>query len=154
MRVQEFAAQHTRGIAESLAHFVRTTAPDKLNWRIQVSDSLTTRSVLDQVAECIAVNRTFASILRNAPQEHEQPSLADAEQAITLLLQSADELANAIEVLPDSNLNKEYERRGIRIPAHRFILMGYRNMAYHAGQINFIQTLYGDPEFHVPPNWR
>ena len=34
------------------------------------------------------------------------------------------------------------------------IVMCLRNMAYHAGQTNFIQILYGDTEFHVPPTWR
>ena len=26
------------------------------------------------------------------------------------------------------------------------------NMYYHFGQINFIQTLYGDTAFHLPPS--
>ena len=33
------------------------------------------------------------------------------------------------------------------------IEMPYRNMAYHCGQLNFIQTIYGDKEFHLPPTW-
>ena len=27
--------------------------------------------------------------------------------------------------------------------------MPYRNMAYHAGQVNYVQMLYGDTEFHI-----
>ena len=34
------------------------------------------------------------------------------------------------------------------------ILMPMRNMGYHIGQLNLIQMLYGDAEFHVPANWR
>ncbi|HLI48027.1 MAG TPA: DinB family protein [Chthonomonas sp.] len=154
MRIQDYVAAHTRAIAESLAHFVRTTAPDKLNWRIQVSDTVTTRSVLDLIAECVAVNYSFASYLQGVPRDVETPVFQEAEPALQALLESADALAKAIESLSDADLEREYERRNVRIPGHRFILMGYRNMAYHAGQINFIQTLYGDTEFHVPPNWR
>ena len=66
----------------------------------------------------------------------------------------AEELAAAIRGLTEEDLERTYPHpRGPRLGAN-LILICYRNMAYHAGQINYIQTLYGDQEFHVPANWR
>ena len=52
------------------------------------------------------------------------------------------------------DLHRKFQHpRGLFVGSN-LIMMCLRNMAYHAGQINLIQMLSGDGEFHVPPKWR
>jgi hypothetical protein len=158
MTVQEFQARRIERIAEALAYFVETTRPERLNWRPEARGAAI-RSVLEQVSECILVNRYFAEMLRGGAPEprYRQPeaaiSFADAEDAQEQLLCSAGNLADAVRAMADEDLARSYAHRRGPVPGEAIIEMPYRNMAYHAGQVNFIQTLYGDSEFHVPPTW-
>ena len=156
--VPEYIARQTERFAETLAHGLETTAEDKRGWRVAVEGSAPTRSALEQVAECVVINRYIAALLRgdvSAPPAGGFPELtfADVQDAQTQLRASARELAEAIRPLDDERLNRSYQMRRGPTPGHNLILMPYRNMAYHFGQINFIQMLAGDPEFHVPASY-
>jgi uncharacterized damage-inducible protein DinB len=159
MNVPEYVANQTERIAEALAHFVATTKEDKLDWQPTQEGSAPCRSVYQQISECVVVNRIFAKMLRgeieSAPLgERPEITFASPQDAQEQLLASARELAGAIRGLSEADLAREYKHPRGTMRGENFILMAYRNMAYHAGQINFIQTLYGDTEFHVPSNWR
>lgn len=159
MRVTEYAARQTERMAEALAYFLTTMPEEKLRWQPMLEGSAGTRSVYQQVSECVLVNRYFAALLRgetSATPSNTLPDIAFAgvEDAQQQLRDSANELAEAILALGDERLTETIAHPRGLILAENFILMAYRNMAYHAGQLNFIQTLYGDAEFHVPPNWR
>ena len=159
MTAQEYMAEQTERMGPMLAYFVAATAPDKLKWEPSAEGSAPTRSVLDQIAECVGVNRRFAALLRgdeilpsagNSPV----PEFTDAQDAQDQIIASASELAASIRGLDDEALERTFQRD--RGPTTGKILMmaAYRNMAYHAGQINQIQLLTGDAEFHAPPGWR
>lgn len=76
-----------------------------------------------------------------------------AEDAMKDLVASAEELATTIEHLDDSALLRTYET-GLGPVKGKFLLeMPVNNMYYHGGQLNLIQLLYGDPEFHVPKDF-
>jgi len=155
MTITEYVAQQTMRMAEALAYFIETTQAERLDWQPVGEDEAETRSALDQVSECIEVNHAMAALLRG--ETVRPPSgleLADGGDAQRRLLASAEDLAAAIRGVSEADLDRTYSHPRGQILGRNMILMGYRNMAYHAGQINFIQTLYGDPEFHVPPNWR
>jgi len=64
------------------------------------------------------------------------------------------DLAGALRTLTDADLEKTFEHPRGTMLGKNLILMPMRNMGYHIGQLNFIQMLYGDTEFHVPKNWR
>jgi glutathione S-transferase len=64
------------------------------------------------------------------------------------LLEATQELAEAILAVPDADLANE-----IQVDTETYLLADcflhpYWNMVYHEGQINYIQTLYGDRESH------
>lgn len=158
LTVQEFQARRIERIADSLAHFVRTTRPDRLDWSPAAEGGAETRSMLEQIEECIVVNDLFAALLRGERVDREAArnrrlDFVDVEDACRQLQASAEALAAVVRGLSDADLTRQYPFWRGPTPGERVIEMPYRNMAYHAGQINFIQTLYGDTEFHAPPTW-
>lgn len=153
MTIQQYVAEQTVRVAESLAHFLTTTQEDKRDW----APETTTRTALQQVGECVGVNRYMAKLI--AGEEPPAGGLHDysfesVEDAKSQLVEGANALAASIRALPDENLEKTYQHPRAQIIGKNLIIMPLRNMAYHAGQINFIQTLYGDTEFHAPSTWR
>ncbi len=159
MTVMQYVAQQTIRMAEALAHFIQTSHEDRLTWRPGAEGDAPTRSILEQVGECVQVNHLFAALLRGesiSTPSGPRPDITfvDAADAQRQLLASAEDLSGAIRGLSEADIERIYQHPRGPMRGENMILMGYRNMAYHAGQINFIQTLYGDMEFHVPPNWR
>ncbi len=159
MKVTEYLANQTERMAAGLAHFMATTDPEKLNWKPEMPGSEGSRSPLQQVSECVQVNLGMAKLFRgevyNAPPGAPPDLLfADAASAQKALIDSAAELASVIRQLDDAALAKMYSHPRGEILGSNMMIMPLRNMAYHAGQINQIQMLLGDSEFHVPPNWR
>ena len=155
MTVQEYMATQTERIAEALAFYLTTTPEDKLDWRPSLTEEVTTRSMLDQVKECVSVNQRFAAMLRGeSATSFPEVSFANGQEAQEQLIASGKVLAEAIRGLSEEGMAQGYQHPRGEILGSSLIMMAYRNMAYHAGQINFIQTLYGDTEFRVPPNWR
>jgi hypothetical protein len=159
MTVAEYVARQTERMAEALAHFVGTTPEDRQVWHPALEGSAPTRSILEQVAECVVVNLLIAAVLRGGdlpspgspmPTVH----FASGQEAQEQLISSARELSAAISAMTEEDMTRLYEHPRGPMSGQNLILSCYRNMAYHAGQANLIQILYGDTEFHVPPNWR
>lgn len=158
MTVQEFMAEQIARMGDSLASFLESTQADKVSWRPEQPGSAPTRSVLEQAQECVAVNRYFAALLRG---EHiEAPAggvkgdpITTAADARRQLDESSRELSSAIRGLNDAALAATYSHWRGPVTGDKLMIGAYRNMAYHAGQINLIQILSGDAEFHVPSSW-
>ena len=156
MNAQGFMAEQIERMGPVLAHFVATTAPDKLTWKPLTESSAATRSVLEQIAECVGVNHSFAALLRGegAPAgPMTLPELRNAQEAETQLINSAKALAAVVRALDDEALTRTFQTRRGSTTGKNLMIAAYRNMAYHAGQINLIQLLTGDAEFHTPPAW-
>jgi len=159
MHVPEYMARQTERMTDSLAHFIATTQDDKLQWQPQTEGSAPTRSVLEQIAECVVVNRMIAAGLRGetpSPPSASGPALvlANGTDAQEQVRTSGAELAAAIRTMTEEDLERMYQHPRGQFVGANLIMMPLRNMAYHAGQINLIQMLAGDPEFRVPPQWR
>lgn len=159
MTVCEFQARRIERLAQALAHFIATTQEHKLDWHPEATPGITGRSVYEQISECAAVNCYVAALLRGeTPQQtsiRSDPPMKftgsiDAEKRLT---ESARELADAVRALKPEDLPLPFPHWRGPISGEILIEMPYRNMAYHAGQINYIQTLYGDTEFHLPGTW-
>jgi hypothetical protein len=76
------------------------------------------------------------------------------EEARDEIMASANVLADAIRSASDDTFEQEFQHWSRGPLTGKILMMGaYRNMAYHSGQINFIQILSGDQEFHAPPTW-
>ncbi len=154
MTVQDYAADQTERIGASLAHFVVTTDPVRLGWEVPAEGGGHTRSILDQIGECVGVNVRFAALLRGVASPDAPLAPRTATEAEAQIVSSAGELADAIRGVADDALEDAVQTPRGGVLVKNLMLAAYRNMAYHAGQINFIQVLGGDAEFHDPPNWR
>lgn len=160
MTAQEFQARRIERIAAALAHFVATTPEKRLEWCPKAEESSTTRSIFTQAGECVKVNQYVAALLRGEspelrPAVDGRPPIEfrDSEDARNQLIASGQELANAVRGLSDSDLDRTFSHWRGPIRGEVLLEMPYRNMAYHSGQVNMIQMLAGDAEFHLPPTW-
>lgn len=151
----EFQARKIERMAASLAHFVATTSADRLDWCPATEAASQTRSILAQVSECVQVNRYTAALLRGEAPEfaHLLLHFSDGEEAQRQLIASGQEFAGAVRALDEGSLTQLYAHWRGPLSGEVLIEAPYRNMAYHAGQVNMIQLLVGDAEFHLPPTW-
>jgi hypothetical protein len=154
MTPQQLLAEQVERIADSIAHFVETTAPEALDWKPENPGSAGSRSILQMVAECVAVNRRFTAKLSHADSEGiQEPVLENSGDAVKQIIDSGRRFAAVIRDLSDDALAADYLHKGNHVSGDYLIVGAYRNMAYHSGQINLIQMLKGDPEFHRPQSW-
>ncbi len=155
MTAQAFMAEHVERMGLSMAHFIASTDPELLSQNLPTKSDIPARSVLEMVAECASANRYFAALLNGGtPGQPAIQTFTDSEDARDEIMASANVLADAIKQTADSALDQEFMHWSRGPLTGNILLMGaYRNMAYHSGQINFIQILNGDHEFHVPSTW-
>ena len=154
MTVQEFQAEKIEGAAKLLAFWLGAMPEDKQSWVPEVTGAAGLRTARELVAECAAANRFFAALLKG-----EKPALfrpfeikseyASLEAAQQDLIASATECAAVIRGMSDEDLEREYRLRW-HMTGYQVIEFPYRNMSYHGGQVNQLQLLYGDTEFHIP----
>ncbi len=155
MTAQQFMAEHVERMGHSVAHFIASTDPKLLDQHLETKGSEPARSILELVAECAAANRYFAALLNGGT--HGQPTIpefANPDEASHEIIASANVLADAIRSAHDEAFEQEFQHWSRGPLSGKILMMGaYRNMAYHSGQINFIQILAGDQEFHMPLTW-
>lgn len=154
MTAQQFMSEHVQRMGQSVAHFVANTEPSLLTWSQSAPGSEPSRTILELVGECVNANRLFAALLRGESPERPADLDLTSESAQAEIVKSSNELAAAINYMNEEDFERDFIHP-VRGPLKGKILaMGaYRNMAYHSGQINFIQILGGDHEFHLPPTW-
>ena len=147
----EWQAASTVMAAQRLAHFVKTTQEDRLDWCPKSELGHSSRSALDQLGECIRLNRSFASVLRGEGPLKQELTVTDAAVGCKQVVDSARELASAIGALDEADLSKKFDVGFGQFPGAAVVSIPGWNMIYHCGQVNMIQMLYGDMEFHMPP---
>lgn len=154
MSVLDWQAYLVERAAMTLAHFVASTESERLNWKPSLDGKVHTRSVFEQVQECVGVNRRFAALLRgDSPAGAPEISIEDSQTAQSMLIESAQELGAAIRGLGPDALEQEFETKMGPLTGAILLELPLANMQYHSGQVNMIQLLYGDEEFHVPPKF-
>lgn len=99
----------------------------------------------------MACNRMVAGMLGGGEEPQEPVKITDADSAKAELLRSAAEVAAVIRAMPDEAMNQTFRTTSLTMTGEVLMDMPYRNMTYHGGQINFIQLLLGDKEFHTVP---
>jgi len=151
--IYDWQAKSIEQTAAMLAHWVSTTNPEKLDWCPELKGR--GRSVYDQINECAGVNRSFAAVLRGETpaKRAEEHSYTSAAHAGDDLIASGKELAEAVRNLGPEALTAKYTLRMGEVPGAVLVSVPLANMNYHAGQVNFIQLLDGDEDFHLPPGF-
>ena len=152
---QEVAANMIEKISRDLILLAEHTPADRLTWQLK-GDSGAGRTILDQLTECAFANRKWTFILREGAYRNltaeERETLfpsENLESVVTLLRQTTADLAETIRALPDPFIAQEWPLEWspkVTRTIAEACLHPYWNMAYHEGQISFIQTLYGDQQ--------
>lgn len=152
MTLGQWQARQIQKAARIYAHFVRSTHHERLRWCPSTEEVSKCRSVLDMVGECIDANRRFVWIFKSdmaSPRPESFDTSAPVDDALAALISSADELAEIIAKLSNEDLMKDVVTHRGPLPAAMAMQFPVRNMTYHMGQINMIQLLYGDTDFHI-----
>lgn len=135
---------------------IRAMPPEKQSWKVLDAG----RSAIQQLQECAHVPNWFITILetRRSPflepgfREREREEMAKSEDIELLeakLRAGTDRLCQLIESLSDEDLAFRVEiAPEWRASLGEVCVFHYRNLWYHVGQVNFIQTLYGDMAMH------
>jgi hypothetical protein len=138
-----------------IAHFLLSTEPEKRSWSPSLGEGCEGRSAMEQVAECIGINSMLAAMMRGEQVEpgedgHGSPKDLEPKDAARRVAESADNLASAIREGGAKVLDAEYQLPFGTFTGWAISEICMANMYYHCGQINYIQLLYGDKEFHFP----
>jgi hypothetical protein len=154
MTAQAFMAEHIEKMGQSMVHFLSTTDPDLLGSKLETKGAEPARSVFELVGECAMANRYFASLL-NGEESKRSPAteFANLTEAQDEIVASSQVLADTVRNASDEVFETEFTSWRGQVKGKMLMMGAYRNMAYHSGQINFIQILEGDHEFHMPPTW-
>ena len=149
MTIFEWQGNLCEMMSHRVAHFVETTREDWLDKRPAIDDSSQTRSVLEQIGECVRINRAAAAHLRGEQPEKSEWTPANSEEAQRELIASAKAYADAIRAQDESVFGKKFMMPWGEVDGAFLISVPIMNMSYHGGQINYVQMLYGDTEFHI-----
>lgn len=157
MTAKELIAICLRSAVDNLFRSAQGMPEDKLNWR--VGDQ--TRTPLELLQECAQSLKWPESLLSKPeitfdPEQYEQ-SLKErrAWNTIDLCENAARRNLEAtlayVRDYPDNDLDRKITlpfAQGIVVTVGEILLSPYWNCVYHLGQINFVQTMYGDTDMH------
>lgn len=156
--------QYVANVARYMAQTITRVAPfvpaDKRNW----SPMGAARTTIDVVQECAEALEFFTKFMKTGEfvrmDEPARAARAEAlkknppklEDLLPCLQKAAEEYAQEIEKLPDERLTQmvpsPFRFLGQQLPMAQLIGIPVFNMAYHWGQINYIQMMLGDTEMH------
>lgn len=130
---------------------------DKLGYTV----STTTRSPLRIAAHAGLSNYFFAGIIRGTAEfgpdamaaieeaEKKELDVTTRQQAIDIIEQSTMEVIAAIESLTDETAVKTVVTPILTAPMAFWTDLPARHMDNHAAQIDYIQTIWGDKDWHM-----
>jgi hypothetical protein len=151
--LKQLLVERVRRIGKSYLSDLSFIPEDKLG----VSPMGKARSPIEFTAECAGFNLWVARTFRNEPDDAAKKetraaylaSLVTAPLATRAFEESIEVLATAIAETPDEELFREITMPwGSAAPLHEAAAMATAHMMYHDGQINYIQSLYGDDDNH------
>ena len=153
MSVQKLAVKVNREIAENIIRTVTAMPEEKVTWRPMDEG----RDALDMLIEVAEINFMGARVFQDRavptpdPEQRERMrrETDTREKGIALLRSSVDALAAAIEAFPDEHLDDTLQIRIFTKSFAELMVFVYAHSSYHFGQINYVQTLYGDREMHI-----
>lgn len=155
MRAQDLVAELTQSASDAMVRNFKAMPEDKQDWKPAAG----TRSAMNQLWEIGMVNERFAQFLTGTSTEpfsfetlqalwtNECPHTSS--ELIEKLEAATAHLCEAIRSLPDERLEEMIQMNSeAQLPTKMLMWMGLRNAWYHVGQVNYIQSLYGDGEMH------
>ena len=145
LTVQEFAAQAVEKGAEDLIRVALKTPADRREWEPLGRG----RTALNQVVECALINGGSVTLIETHAWPAEmadgwEPAVAaldTLDKAVDSLRENTVKFAASIRATPDDILELPIPLPWKTVTLAECFLIPYWNMAYHEGQITYIQTL-------------
>jgi len=157
MSYQDRIARSTSRAVETLFKNARAVPADKLEW--QPLDQ--GRTVLDQLQECSSSPRFYAMILEEkkfpeisdedrASMQAERKSWATIDDCEKACNANTDRFIAAVKNISDNELDTviDIPGRDQEFTISDIVAAHCNHLLYHNGQLNYMQTLYGDFDMH------
>ena len=130
---------------------------DKLDWR-PLENGRPVRDLLAETAQIAGIGAQVAQTRGEIKisyelfqQMKEERTDWSREHSLQLLEENTAKLLAELENMSNEELNQDVTmpiRGGVTMPLANWILQTHRTFVSRTAQINYIQTLYGDFEFH------
>ena len=153
INLSSFLAARIRGAGADLEKAMGKMPADRQNWHPDVEGNIG-RDALDQMIECGLLNGVIAGAFRSgqAPNPDwdayavQKATLDSGEKVMSAFKAGTEALASAVESCSAARLTETFIDPFFKKEMNWAELAHfmYWNMAYHEGQINYIQVLYGD----------
>jgi len=144
MTMQESAALFTEKSGQEMLLTLARTLEDRLEWKPEP----TSRSALDLVRECSVHCDEWAQLLGlfTWPEQFKTRvgSITTREEAVAEMSAAVGRLVDAIRAVPDEQLETILKAPWDEAPIGFWLTYAGGHNQYHIGQMNYIQTLYGD----------
>jgi uncharacterized damage-inducible protein DinB len=158
MNYYEQVIRATQWAVDYLFHSARAVPADKLEWKPLDAG----RSVLNLAQECAQSPKWFAALLLQRSFTGVTPELLKAMEAERSAWKTLDECErvcrenseifySVIRSIPETDLEIRVPlpfAGGMEPTLAEIMMFHYWHCTYHLGQVNYIQTLYGDLENH------
>jgi len=158
MNLKSYLIDMIESSHNNLFRAVRAMPEDKLTWKVEGKG----RSALEQLQECAQSPMWFKAVLDNidSPPEfseadfgkmmEERQQWDTVDKCEAACKKNMEGLIESIKQFPEEKMSQKVKLQFREEPfeAADMILGTYWNNTYHIGQINFIQTLYGDSDMH------
>lgn len=157
MSFQKRVAKLTVSAGEALFQSARAMPEDRLTWKAAGDP----RTALDLLRECALTPQGLPALLESRGTEPafmeeygrwvaESQAWTTVEQAEAAYRKNIEIALDAIRNASDDVLDKDFPVPfgAGKLTGEQIVVMCYWNMVYHLGQINYIQTMYGDKEMH------
>ena len=157
--ISQAKLQAERMVAQMLYTF-SFVPDDKLNW----TPSPTSKSALRLVAHCAVSNHGISRPIRCEESSVEMPfeevfrmmeekeiAITSREQAIGALQESLVVVLSALDSVTKEGLNSSPESPFGPMPMMFWMFLPANHMMGHAYQIDYLQTIWGDCDFHFAP---
>jgi len=157
MRFQDQIIETTNRTIEGIFRTARAVPEDKLDWKPMDNG----RTVLDQIQEVSQAPMWFLTVLEKkadpkfTPEQFQQAREArqawdSLDKCEEVCKANSEKLFEQIRNLSDEDLSTpiKFEGSDREYTLADIALFHHTHLNYHIGQINYIQTLYGDTENH------
>ncbi|MFI5386825.1 MAG: DinB family protein [Fimbriimonadales bacterium] len=154
--IAEAKAEFNRA-KDRLAHCLATTPDDKINW----SPSPTARTPIEVVVHAAMGTAGIHGMLQGKPFPFSGPDAIDAvsrssekeyktrEQVLGYLDQTSSDYLDWLDGLTAEQLASTWDAPFGTFPMTSAITFPADHLRNHAGQIDYIQTIYGDRDWHM-----
>jgi hypothetical protein len=158
MSYQDTIIAATENAIETIFRTARAMPADKLEW----SPLGEGRTVLDQLQECAQSPEWFMHMITErkfpdiSPEDmaagrEARKQWATIDECEKVCRENSAKLYEVMRAVPESDFMIIVHLPfggGMDMPIMGLMTAHHWNLTYHVGQINYIQTLYGDKEMH------